>query len=234
MGASYVFDGGFFGFSFKTLDSNYGVPGAHHEEGEEEEEEGEEEEETIRIDLQQDRYDLNGEIGTDLLFIDRVKVRFGYADYVHQELEGAEIGTVFRNEGYEARLELIEKEYGNFRGASGVQFSRRDFEAIGEEAFTPPNITEQFGIFTIREYQSGPIHLQLAGRFEHTDVESRSTDQRREFNTGSVSAGIGFAPNENIFLGLNLLRTARAPAAEELFSDGPHLATNAFEIGDPT
>ena len=29
-------------------------------------------------------------------------------------------------------------------------------------------------------------------------------------------------------------RAVRAPSGEELFSDGPHIATQAFEIGDPT
>ena len=37
---------------------------------------------------------------------------------------------------------------------------------------------------------------------------------------------------ENVFLGLNVHRTERAPSTEELFSNGPHLATEAFEIGD--
>jgi iron complex outermembrane receptor protein len=35
-------------------------------------------------------------------------------------------------------------------------------------------------------------------------------------------------------VGLNLSRSERAPTAEELYSDGPHVATQAFEIGDPT
>ena len=33
-------------------------------------------------------------------------------------------------------------------------------------------------------------------------------------------------------IGVNLSRTGRAPSAEELFSNGPHIATQAFEIGD--
>ena len=32
---------------------------------------------------------------------------------------------------------------------------------------------------------------------------------------------------------VNAARSERVPTAEELFSNGPHLATNAFEIGDP-
>ena len=233
LGGSLVFENGFIGISGKVMRSNYGVPGAHHEEGEEEGAE-EEEEETVRIDLEQERFDLMGEFNGDFLIFETTKIRVGYADYIHQELEGAEIGTTFKNEGYEGRIELLEKEFGNFRGASGFQFRHRDFEAIGDEAFTPPNITNQIGIFTVREYESGNFHIQVAGRYEHTDMEARSVSLERQFDTVSVSAGLGVEPSENLFFGVNLLRTERAPSPEELFSDGPHLATNAFEIGDPT
>ena len=231
VGASLVFDDGFFGVSVKRTRSNYGVPGAHHEEGEEGGEEGEEE--AVRIDLEQDRLDLMGEINKDFLIFETAKIRFGYADYVHQELEGAEIGTTFTNEGYEGRIELVEKEFGAFRGASGFQFRHRDFAAIGDEAFTPPNVTDQFGVFTVREFETGRWHFQVAGRYEHTDVEATSVLLQRNFDTFSVSGGVGFEPVEDIFLSVNAFRTERAPAPEELFSDGPHLATNAFEIGDP-
>lgn len=232
IGASLVFEDGFFGVSVKRSRANYGVPGAHHEEGEEGGEE-EEEEETVRIDLEQDRIDLMGELNKDFLIFETAKVRFGYADYIHQELEGAEIGTTFTNEGYEGRLELVEKQFGNFRGASGIQFRHRDFSAIGDEAFTPPNVTNQFGVFTVREYETGPWHVQVSARYEHTNSEAPDVALEREFDTFSVSGGIGFEPSESVFLGINGFRTERAPAPEELFSDGPHLATNAFEIGNP-
>ena len=219
-GASLIFADGFIGFSGKLTRSNYAAPGA--------------EEEGVRIDLEQDRYDIMGEYDGGVLIFDTIKLRIGYADYVHQELEGADIGTTFKNEGYEGRVELIEKEFGNFRGASGIQFKHRDFEAIGDEAFTPPNITNQLGVFTVREYEKDNWHLQLSGRYEHTDTKARSVGLSRTFDAFSVSGGVGVEPAENLFIGLNILRTERAPAAEELFSDGPHLATNAFEMGDPT
>ncbi|MBL4618750.1 MAG: TonB-dependent receptor [Marinicaulis sp.] len=226
IGGSIIFEDGYFGISGKVTRSNYAVPGGTPEPGAGEVE-------TVRIDLEQDRFDLMGELNTPFLIFETVKIRAGYADYIHQELEGAEIGTTFKNEGYEGRIELLEKEFGNFRGASGVQFKHRDFEAIGDEAFTPPNITTQFGVFTVREYETGNWHVQLAGRYEYTDIKANSVNLSRSFDGISLSAGLGVEPKENLFFGINLLRTERPPAPEELFSDGPHLATNAFEIGDP-
>ncbi len=242
VGGSLVFDSGFIGVSAKVARSLYGVPGHHHHHEEEdhddddhddddhEEEHGEE---AVSIDLEQERYDLMGEFNMPFLFIDTTKIRFGYGDYTHIELEGDEIGTIFNNTGYEGRIEFLEKQYGNFRGATGFQFKHRDFEAIGAEAFTPPNVTDQIGVFTVREYETGAWHAQVAGRYEHTKSEAESVSLSRSFDAFSVSAGLGFEPNEALFLGVNALRTERAPAPEELFSNGPHLATSAFEIGDP-
>ncbi len=239
VGGSIVFPDGFIGVSAKIARSVYGVPGHHHhheEEGEDHDDEhGEEEheEEGVAIDLEQERYDLMGEFNKPFLFIDTTKIRFGYADYTHQELEGDEVGTTFNNKGFEGRIEFLEKEFGNFRGASGFQYKHRNFEAIGAEAFTPPNITDQFGVFTVREYEAGAWHLQVAGRYEHTKTEAESVSLSRSFDAFSVSAGLGIEPVDHVFIGINALRTERAPAPEELFSNGPHLATNAYEVGNP-
>jgi iron complex outermembrane receptor protein len=55
----------------------------------------------------------------------------------------------------------------------------------------------------------------------------------REFNAFSGSAGIAYTPVENYVITLALSYTQRPPTYVELFANGPHLATNAFEIGDP-
>ena len=49
----------------------------------------------------------------------------------------------------------------------------------------------------------------------------------------SIAAGGYYEPQPRMKLGLNLSRTGRAPSAEELFANGPHAGTQAFEIGDP-
>jgi len=118
-GFSYVFDGpveGFLGFSVSVLNSNYGVPAGilteedlegEEEEGEEGEFEGEEEEEGIRIDLEQIRYDIKGEFAGDFGLFEKFKIRLGYGDYEHAELEGDEVGTFFQNNEIEGRLASV-------------------------------------------------------------------------------------------------------------------------------
>ena len=247
-GVSYVGDRGFFGVAISDFNSTYGIPGGHghgeeeHEEGDHEEgdhddeehhEEGEEEE-SIFIKLDQTRIDVNAGWDFDGP-IEKVQLFGGYADYKHTEFEGpGEIGTIFENEGYEVRLEAIQAARGSWRAAHGLQYRERDFSAIGEEAFVPPSLTQQLGAYSFHEVEIGNAHLEGAVRYEKTDQENSVTGDDRNFNLLSVSAGGDIHLSGAVRLGGTVFRTERAPTTEELFSNGPHLATNQFELGDAT
>lgn len=239
-GLALIRDGGNLGVSFSIYDSRYGVsarPGAehHHEEGEGEEEEGEEHDEhaDVSIAMRQYRGDLRGELETGG-FLDRVRVRLAAADYEHTEFEGDEVGTIFRTQGIEGRVEAIQADRGGWRGVIGGQFFLRDFEAIGAEAFVPPNDTSQFGLFTLQEIELGALELEGALRLERTSVSAPTLGADRNFTAFSAAAGMSVEVAPLVRAGFNLSRSERAPSAEELFSNGPHIATQAFEVGDPT
>lgn len=245
-GLSYLWEDGHIGFSGGYFDSFYGVPAAHehgHEEGEEdhdeeehegEEHEGEEEEEeSIAIDLERVRFDFDGEVRNLGTFIDKAKFRFGYGDYEHTEFESEEVGTVFLNEAWEGRLEFVHQPIGNLEGAFGLQLRNRDFEAIGDEAFVPPTETESFAAFIVEEASLGAFTLTGGLRFETVDVTSTTANTARDFNTLSGSIGATWQFENGVAFGLTTSQTERAPNAEELFSNGPHLATQQFEVGDP-
>ena len=238
-GLSYIGDRGHIGISLQQTDSLYGIPGGHeHGHGEEEEdhedeehEHEEEEEEMISIDLKQTRLDMNGSYELDGFF-ERLQFFAGYADYEHTELEGDEIGTVFANEGWETRIEAIQREKDDWRAAYGIQIRNRDFSAIGAEAFVPPTETTQMGIYTFQEKRMGDLHIDAAARYENTEQKNSVTGFEKDFDLFSVSGGADYHINEEIRLGATVFRTERAPTSEELFSNGPHLATSAFEVGD--
>lgn len=251
-GLAVINEGGSLGFSVGYYDSNYGVaerPGAghHHHEGEEEEEEHEEEGHEhgdVTIAMKQFRADMRGELNTYGDFIDKIRFRGGFADYEHTEFEGAEVGTVFNSEAFEGRLELVQADRAGWRGVTGFQGFTRDFSAVGEEAFVPPNVTDQYGLFTLQEINRGNWEFELAGRYEHTDVRSSAVriglDEdvapvaiSRNFDAFSGALGLSYAVAPEVKIGINGSRAVRAPSAEELFSNGPHVATQAFEIGNP-
>ncbi|MFN3231389.1 MAG: TonB-dependent receptor [Alphaproteobacteria bacterium] len=253
-GLSYIGDSGFLGVSVTVLDSNYGIPGGHghghegehdddhgddHDDGHEDDDEhghgkGDEEEETVRIDLEQVRVDVMGGLDTDFLIFKETKFRFGWADYEHVELEGGEVGTLFTNKGWEGRLDLVQDDSGAWSGGMGLNVLKRNFSAVGAEAFTPPSETTKWGLFTAQEVDLGDIVLQGGLRYDHTKVNPETADPTRSFDQISASVGAIWQAADPLRLTVHLSRTERAPTAEELFSNGPHLATNGFEVGDPT
>jgi len=176
---------------------------------------------------------VRGEVELGEGFLEKLRVRVGYADYTHTEFEGAEVGTVFDNQGVEGRVELVQAKRGAWNGAFGGQFYIRDFSAEGEEAFLPPNETEQFGLFTVQELNLGALGVEASGRFERTNVSSNAVGVTRHFNAFSGALGARYELVDGINIGINGSRAVRAPSAEELFSNGPHIATQAFEVGDP-
>ncbi|WP_191253956.1 TonB-dependent receptor [Kordiimonas sediminis] len=239
VGLSWVKDRDFFGVSVTTKASDYGVPGHSHAQEDddhddvdhEEDDHDEHGEEPVRIDLKQTRIDAMGGWHFDS-FIEEVRLRAGYADYEHKELEGDEVGTLFLNEGYEARLHMVHAPVGGMSGAFGMQHRKRDFEAIGDEAFTPASVTKQTGLFIVEEYEMGDVLLEAGGRIERQSITSDQRNFDKNYTGISFSGGAAWKPADGWMLGVNVYRTERAPNAEELLSEGPHLATSSFELGD--
>ena len=226
------------GASIGYYDTNYGVParpgtGHHHEEGEGGDEEGGEEEEVpVTIGLQQWRADVRGEFAFGGSVIDAASLRVGYSDYTHTEFEGDETGTVFDVSGFEGRLTLTQAQRGNWGGSFGVQASTRDFVATGAEAFVAPNITDQYAVFALQQIDFEPFGIEIGGRYERTDVTGEGF-RDRNFDTVSGAISLTYDIRTGLETGATLSRAARAPSAEELYADGPHIATQEYEFGDP-
>lgn len=227
------------GAAIGIYDTVYGIPGrpgaGHHhgEEGEEGGAEEEEGEENVTIDLRQFRADFRGELNLGTGFFSELRTRVGYSDYTHTEFEGSEVGTVFDVKGIEARAELVQTPTENWRGSLGLQYTFRDFEAVGEEAFVAPNRTDQFAVFGLQEFDlTRNVQLEGALRYEITDVSSQPLRVERDFNTVSAALSLAYETENGLRFGITGSRAERAPSGEELFANGPHIATQAFEIGD--
>jgi iron complex outermembrane receptor protein len=239
MGASWLGERGFFGASFSGFDSDYGVPGHAHghdeHEGEDHEEEVEnpdEEDELVRIDLKQRRIDLKGGWSDLDGFIEGMNLRLGINDYTHTELEGGETGTLFENQAYEARAELMHRPWGEWTGAFGLQIGAREFSAVGDEAYIPPVDTDQLGLFVLEGRSFGAWDLSVGGRLE--SVEHRPSAAVPTVNDTVASASLAGVRRlgEAHALAVHVALAERAPVAEELYSNGPHLASQTVEVGD--
>ena len=232
-GAALITDGGNLGFSVAHTDNFYGVPVRYSLDADGEAEK-------VRLHMKQDRADLRAELPVNGGFLESVRLRAGFADYQHQEIEETgEVGTTFYNQSIESRLELVQAKRGGWDGAIGAQFFARNFHVEGEEKFLPRNETEQLGFFTLQSFDLGTTRIELGGRYEHTRVAADADETlfnpayHRSFNALSGSLGVSQELVPGWRVGLNLSRTERAPSAEELFARGNHAGTQAFELGNP-
>lgn len=222
------------GLSFRRLTTEYGIPEAP---GLEEEEEGGEEEPALFagpfIDLETNRWEAKAGI-RDIGPLAEARASLTVVDYGHVEVEpSGEPGTTFANNGVNARLELAHQPIGGLTGIAGFEALATDFSALGEEAFITPTDTRDFAGFLIERFEYGPFSLEGGLRGGRNTVDNVVFGQR-SFTLFNYSLGAGYKPLEPLFLGLSVARTERAPTQIELYSDGPHLATASFEIGDPT
>ncbi|MFK8048618.1 MAG: TonB-dependent receptor [Halioglobus sp.] len=256
-GISFHFgEGSFAGISASHLESEYGLPpGAHEHDHEEEhgeeghedehgdEEHGEEEEEVIRIDMAQTRYDAVLHLKQPMSGVEAVRGFLTYTDYEHDELEGAEVGTRYARETWETRAEIIHDAFFGNEGVVGLQLRADEFEAAGEEAYVPKTDSTEVGLFVLEDFHRGNWVYEVGLRVDHVERDPSSENaSETEFTSFSASGSALWQFNENWQAGLSLSRAARAPAAEELFSNVDaldeesfvtHAATGIIEVGDP-
>ena len=228
-GLSWVGDDGFVGFSINRLENNYGIPpGAHeHEEGES----TAADEEAVRIDLAQTRYDLKAGLDNPWDGVEELSFSLAHNDYQHVELEGSDQGTRFTNDAWETRLELVHDLWHDWKGAFGLQAKIADFAAVGEEAFVAPAEISNYGFFWLEDLQLDDWHIELGLRAEHQEIDPEA-NAAISHTTKTASGAVQWLLGEQQHLSLSLTRAERAASVEELFSNGAHLATNQFAIGD--
>ena len=219
-GASWVGGRGFLGVGASTLRSDYGVPTA----------------EGTRIALEQTRGEAAGELDRPFGGITRARYRLGYNDYEHREIESTgEVATTFLNKAWEGRLELAHEPWTDGRGALGFQGQARDFSALGEEAIIPETKASAAALFLVEQKRWGAWTVDGGARVERETRRPASSSglPDRDFTLGSFAAGAVWSYAPGLGLSVNATRSERAPAIEELYTNGAHHATETFEIGDP-
>ena len=238
-GASLIGDWGHIGASVSLLDSLYGIPSG----------------EGARIDQSQTRYDIDSLVNTPFSGVETFKFKLGYTDYQHTELDaGGEPEVKFTNRSLESRWELTHKPLAGWRGTFGVQTENSHFAAIGAEGHHEAHEDEHEGHdhdhahgshvtvpathstsvagFLVEERDFGKLRMSAGLRLESVKRRPEGM-QQREFDLTSYSVGGMYPLMPGYSAGLTLSVAQRAPATEELYSEGPHHATETFDIGNP-
>jgi len=203
----------------------------------------------VRIRMRRDRLQLGGERRGLAGPFSSVALQASHTRYQHQEVEGdGAVGTTFKSTGQELRVQANQAPLtladGTLRGVLGLQTEALDFSALGEEAFVPGTRTRSQALFTLQELALGAATLQAGVRLEkvkvHSDGDAADATElkfgpalSRSFSPRSLSLGL-LAPlgSGGWRASASVGSTQRAPAYYELFANGVHVATDAFEQGD--
>jgi iron complex outermembrane receptor protein len=239
-GLSWIGERASFAISLSGLRSNYGLPGhshGHHEDDHDEDHHDEDhhdddhhddehhEHGDVRLAMDQQRVDFVGEWRVDGPF-DTLRLRAARNDYVHNELEGEEIGTAYAQDGQELRLSADREG----QWSIGLQWRDLDFDAEGDEAFLPASQTRQLGAYGYGEMSIAAFVLEAGLRLERQEIDLIGNDYRDDTFSGSFGARWRLADPWEV--SLQLTSTGRHPTATELYALGPHLAVQRYEIGD--
>jgi iron complex outermembrane receptor protein len=223
LGGSVAWDQGYMGLSYGGFGSRYGTVG----------------EPNVRINMESSRLDAAGEV-RELGPLRAVRFKLGSTRYEHSEIDAGVVGTVFRSSGHDARVELLHRNIGPLEGLVGVQAGTQNLIAEGNEAFLPGTRTTGNAVFIYEEMPAGPLKLSFGGRYEASKVRADpftatgAAALTRDFGARSGAFGALWPFVPGYALALNLTRSERAPTATELFADGVHAATSAFELGSRT
>ena len=104
--------------------------------------------------------------------------------------------------------------------------------ALGEEAIIPKTQSRGFGLFLVESTSWRDFQFELGARGGNAKRNPDSTDANRSFSLASFAAGSVWNFTPGYALALNASSSQRAPTIEELYSDGAHVATATFEIGN--
>jgi iron complex outermembrane recepter protein len=233
---SYIGRRGHAGMSYRFHHADYGIPGGFvggHEEG-------------VDIAMRRHTVRVSAELHPGGRRWESLVATAGLTAYRHTELEpSGEVGTRFRQTFLTSRL--VARHRGLLGAASGAVGLTGQFRFIrtGGELRTPSTADVSVAGFAVQEYGDGPLRLQAGLRYDLAHYEPRGSGsisvggaripiRPRTFGSVSGSVGALYEVAKGVRLGASVARAYRTPDFNELYSDGPHLAANSYDVGDPS
>lgn len=220
VGASYTANNGFLGASVGYDKTHYGIPLV--EEGQ------------TNLNPRRQNFTVRGEKRGMGSFFDSFRGSLGVRRYRHDELDGEEVATSFRNDTSELELLAHHGAARKVHGAVGGSILTREFAATGEEALSPLVNQKGFAAYLYEEVSaSSRVQLQVGGRVDRSMFRPRALEPNTDFTNVSGSFGLVVTPTQATSLAFSVARASRNPALEELYFHGPHPGNNAVENGSP-
>ncbi|MAR14870.1 MAG: hypothetical protein CMG21_00200 [Candidatus Marinimicrobia bacterium] len=233
---------GYINFSYEDFNMDYGIPpntGGH----------------ITGVDILLNKKSSQVNYHQDITNISsQLDIRYNYIDYIHLELVDGSINNesifeIFDGDNYHLALAKethdFQIELSSNKFVYGLEYNKKYFTPHG--FYLTPQTEESFlSLYGFKDeyFEKLDIDFLSSFRLGYLSVNPKNIDdiqyinlidslvKKRNFKAASFSFGVRKKINK-IELNSWIMHTMRPPRVEELYSDGPHLGTYAYEIGNP-
>ncbi len=231
LGLSYIHPHGYVGGAVSYYLNNYGIPPdpeGGHKNG---------------VDIQMRSLQLKGksEILLGKSFIHSVMLDYAYTNYYHEEIEpGGIIGTEIGQLSTSIDAAIHHKKWAFIdKGTIGIDFQSRNLAIQGAE--TPTSNSYDYALYIIEQSDFRHFHAKAGARFDYVSILPEKSDTSssigritmRTFPGLSASFSLSYDLSKKLTIGTEFMYSFRAPTPIELYSEGPHLASYSYEVGNP-
>ncbi len=128
---------------------------------------------------------------------------------------------------------------GALSGIVGLGYQTMEFRKSGEESLIPNSDVWNVAGYLFEQADYDRWHLSFGLRYDHRDLSVEDDAdlgvmaQTRTYDAITGNAGLLYRLADPAAVALNVGRGFRAPSTFDLFSNGVHEGTVAFEIGNP-
>ena len=222
VGLGHVGEGARVGLSLSTWQSDYGTVA----------------DDSTRIGMRSNKFALEGQWRLPSPLWHSLEWQASRSDYSHTEFEQGIAGTVFSRRAQDLRVQARHQPLAGWQGVLGWQAGSGQLKAEGEEAYVPGSTSRQQALFALETRQTAWGQWQLGARSEQVLRRSLGGTGASEFVPGerrfaptSAAAAVQWGLVPGWQATAELARSERAPSEAELFANGPHVATHAWELG---
>lgn len=139
-----------------------------------------------------------------------------------------------------AQASLHHAPLGAISGTMGVSFGSESFRKFGKETLIPSTDGTGIAAFIFEQAKLGRVALSAGARYDakrlvaHDDAALRLDGESRSWGAFTGNVGALFEAGGPFAIVANVGRGFRAPSAADLYANGYHEGTRAYERGDPT
>ena len=215
--------------TIENIKMNYGIPGSPegHISG---------------VDLQMNKTTQKFNYHQDIDFkgFETFDIDQKFTRYDHSEFESNKDFAAVR---LAQDIFFIQSKITGLKRELGAAVQYRLFKA-GGFYWTPNTSESNFSVFGFREKELFGLTGQVSFRGEYSIIDPKinkgakfsnidgNSVAMKNFGFLSISAGL-IKSWKNLQFSSTIMRTGRTPGIEDLFSDGPHLGSYSYEIGNP-